>query len=452
MTRSRILVAMLAALILLASLLLIPRRDEHLTMLSRDGRYDEASALIAAMRRQGDARPELLTQQMLIHMKQGEVPRALDASSAYLAARPDDPAALEVHADLLLLMGRAKEHLAVSERLVRIRPEPERISQLLAKLKHAGHFAEERALLQHFAGSRMLQLKHYERLGALLSASGDWNGAARWLRYVDRHAPAGEARARLSLLYVLLQSGHVAEANERALRWLGAWRDAYLSGRLISMLAQHGGAPASVPLVSHFVEIMPGSVMEVAGVLTNAGQIEISRILLAEWIDRTPSPTARESRDYVHASLAADEHRRPLQKLLALLRDGGAQEVIAAFVEEIAHAYGAKTIAHLIPHLPGRILQQRPLLAADLALAAGNSQLARWYLEKVEIARLSDEQQDRWLELMRHAVPASAALERLLVLLERGLLPERFVPVAAEQARAAGRPALHDAIWASLRR
>lgn len=124
MRRSRIIVAMLAALILLAGLLLIPRRDEHLTMLTRDGRYDEASRLIAAMRAQGDARPELLMIDLNLYRKLGDVPRALEATRSYLAVRPDDTAALEVHVDLLLQMGLAREHLTASERLVRMRPDP----------------------------------------------------------------------------------------------------------------------------------------------------------------------------------------------------------------------------------------------------------------------------------------------------------------------------------------
>ena len=452
MRRSRIIVAMLAALILLAGLLLIPRHDEHLTMLTRDGRYDEASRLIAAMRAQGDARPELLMIDLNLYRKLGDVPRALEATRSYLAVRPDDPAVLEVHADLLLQMGLAREHLTASERLVRMRPDPERVARLLAQLSSAGLVEREEALLAHFAGSSVLRLEHYERLGALLSAKGDWQGAARWLRHVDRHAAADQSKARLKLLYVLLQSGQSAEARDRAGRWLGTWRDPYLSGQLILMLAQQSGEAAALPLALRLAETMPAAALDVAAVLTQAGQSAISRALLSRWIEGAGAPSPNDIRGYIYASLAAAEARRPLEKLLSLMRESADPEVIATFVEEIAHAYGPGTIGHLMPHLAMETLQRRPLLAADLAMASGNVQLTSWYLDKVDVTQLSEAQQDRWLELARHVGSASAVLERLLRLWERRGLPQRLIEEAAAQARTAGRPAIHDAIWASLHR
>lgn len=447
----RFLIAVLAASVLLAGLMLIPRSDEHLTMLTRDGRYEEAARMLAAMRAQGDMRPELLTQQMTIHIKQGDVPRALEASRIYIEARPADVGALEIHAELLLHAGLLDEHLAASERLVRLRPEPERVRRLLAELRLGGHLDRELALLRHFAGSRALRLEHYERLGGLLAARGDWQSAARWLRHVDRHAQAEESQSRLKLLHVLLQSGQSAEALERAQAWLVSWRNSYLAGRLILTLAQQGGDAVALPLAQRLADAMPDAVIEVAGVLTQDGQAGLSREMLSRWIDRTPAPTATEARDYVHAALTAGEFRKPLQKLMSLMRAGTQPEVVAAFVEEIAHAYGPHTLAHLMPYLPRQALHMRPLLAADLALAAGNPTLTRWYLDRVDFKRLSDLQQDRWLELIRQIEPSSSVLERLLPLWDKQILPRRFAAAIAAEARAAGRPAVHDAVWASLR-
>ena len=447
-----LLTAVVAALVLLGSLLLIPRRDEHLTMLTRDGRFEEASLIIDAMRAQGDARPELLHQQVILHIKQGDVPRALTASRSHLEARPDDVSALETHAELLLHAGLMKEHLAASGRLVRLRPNRDRLWRLLAHLRLAGEVEDELALLDHFVGSRMLKLEHFERLGSLLSARGDWRSAERWLRHADRLAPADESQARLRLLHVLLQSGQEAEALQFARRWLETWRDPYLSGRLLLALSREASESAAMPLALHFVDTMPEAALEVASVLTQAGQAGVSRAILSRWIDRTPSPSSSQARDFVHASFVAGEVGKPLRKLLDLMRAAAPSEVVAGFVEEIAHAYGSNSIAHLMPHLSADILHKRPLLGADLALSSGNAQLARWYLDKAEVAVLAEEQQDRWLELLRRTATPSGALEQMLLMWSRQHLPPRLIASIAEQARIAGRPAVHDAIWNSLRR
>jgi tetratricopeptide (TPR) repeat protein len=452
MRRHRILMIVLATVVLVVGLLLIPRRDEHLTMLARDGRFEDALRIVAQMRAQGDDRPELLAQQVLLQMKLGDVPRALEASRAYLQARPGDNAALEIHADLLLHMGHLDEHLAVEERLVRARPEPLRAARLLAKLRLSGRFEQELALLRHLAGTRALRFESYERLGALLAAAGDRAGAAHWLGHVDRLAPSEESRARLRLLHVLLQMGRGDEAAARAQRWLSSWRDAYLAGQVILALARHGGESAVLPVVRNLADTMPAAVLEVAGVLTEAGQTGVSRHLLAQWIDRTPLPTPAQARDWVHASLAAGEARRPLLKLLQMLHDSADPESVAGMAEEIAHAYGPDSLAHLMPALAADILPRRPLLAADLAQATGNLALAQWYLDKVDIARMSERQQDRWLELAGRIGPPSRMLERLLVLWQQRALPPRLTMAMAHAARAAGRPAVHDAILAALRR
>lgn len=440
-----------ALLALCAGFVLIPRSDEHVTMLARDGYYEEASKLLMAMGAAGDRRPELLLQAASLRMKQGDVPAALAAIEVYVAAKPADVGVLDTYAELLLDVGRLDDHLKVRDRLVRLRPYPAQIDDLLAMYRHHGRTRDELDLLRWLAGARQLTQAQYERLGRLLSARGEWAEAARWLRIVDRLAPPGESGGRLALLHVLIESGEIPEAIRRAEVWLAAWRSPHLSAQVLLRLAQIGSAD-SVVLARRWVEIMPETTFQIAGVLTQALQAGMSREMLAAWVERAVAPSAGEVRDYIHASLAAGETRKPLQTLLYLVHKRAPVEIQARFAEEIAYAYGAASLGAVLPMVSSALVNARPLLAAELAFASGNPRLASLYLDRVDPTRLADERLQKWLAVMREVEPPRAVVERLVSLWERKELPQPLLGVVAREAAIAGYADLHNAIWASARR
>jgi len=339
-------------------------------------------------------------------------------------------------ADLLLQSGQLDEYLRVTDRLVRSHPDPDRLSRLLALYRHHGRYDAELELLQTFAGSRYLSVPDYERLGALLSARGDWEGAKRWLRLVDRRAPAGETSARLRLLHVLLRSGRVEDAQRLAETWLTKWQNPYLAARLIIRLAQAGAVRSAVALARVCAERMPEAALQVAGVLTESAHPEIARELLARWIDLVSEPSADAARSYVHASLAAGEWRRPVEKLLQL-RTGSPPEIQAGFAQEIAYGYGPEMLAQLLPLLPRAALRARPLLAAQIMRLGENRQLAEWYLDRVDPSRLPGYQQKVWLALLRALKPAPFVLARLIKLRESGRMPPELAHILADEAKVA---------------
>ena len=435
--RHIIVTGVIAIFALAGGFLLIPRQDEYVAMLTRDGRYEEASRMLLSLRAAGDRRPQVLMQMLVLRIKLGDIPGALEAVEAVLAVRPGDPQAQEIMADLLLQSGQLDEYLRVTDRLVRSHPDPDRLSRLLALYRHHGRYDAELELLQTFAGSRYLSVPDYERLGALLSARGDWEGAKRWLRLVDRRAPAGETSSRLRLLHVLLRSGRVEEAQRLAETWLTKWQNPYLAGRLIIRLAQAGAARSAVALARLCAERMPETALQVAGVLTESAHPEIARELLARWIDLVSEPSADAARSYVHASLAAGEWRRPVEKLLQL-RTGAPPEIQAGFAQEIAYGYGPEMLAQLLPLLPRAALRARPLLAAQIMRLGENRQLAEWYLDRVDPSRLAGYQQKVWLALLRALKPAPFVLARLIKLRESGRMPPELAHILADEAKVAG--------------
>lgn len=435
--RHIIVTGVIAIFALAGGFLLIPRQDEYVAMLTRDGRYEEASRMLLSLRAAGDRRPQVLMQMLVLRIKLGDIPGALEAVEAVLAVRPGDPQAQEIMADLLLQSGQLDEYLRVTDRLVRSHPDPDRLSRLLALYRHHGRYDAELELLQTFAGSRYLSVPDYERLGALLSARGDWEGAKRWLRLVDRRAPAGETSSRLRLLHVLLRSGRVEEAQRLAETWLTKWQNPYLAGRLIIRLAQAGAVRSAVALAHVCAERMPEAALQVAGVLTESAHPEIARELLARWIDLVSEPSADAARSYVHASLAAGEWRRPVEKLLQL-RTGAPPEIQAGFAQEIAYGYGPEMLAQLLPLLPRAALRARPLLAAQIMRLGENRQLAEWYLDRVDPSRLAGYQQKVWLALLRALKPAPFVLARLIKLRESGRMPPELAHILADEAKVAG--------------
>ena len=159
---------------------------------------------------------------------------------------------------------------------------------------------------------------------------------------------------------------------------------------------------------------------------------------------------AEAARGYVHASLAAAERRKPVQKLLQLVQAGARPEIQAAFAEEIAYAYGPEMLTQLLALLPRKALDVRPLLAAQMARVGGNRQLAEWYFDRVDPSRLASHQQEIWLSLLSALKPVQIAIERLIELRESGRMPPELVDLLGDEARGAAIPELGNAVWVTI--
>src|SRR5258706_14876316 len=130
MTRSMrqhiIATGVVAIFALAGGFLLIPRQGEYVAMLTRDGRYEEASRMLLSMRGAGDRRPQVLMQMLVLRIKLGDIPGALEAVEAGLAVQPGDPRAQEEMAALLLQSGPVDEDLRVARLLLSGQPRHRR--------------------------------------------------------------------------------------------------------------------------------------------------------------------------------------------------------------------------------------------------------------------------------------------------------------------------------------
>ena len=239
MAHHKRLIVLMAIAVIIAGYVLLPRSDEHVAMLARDGLYESAAKELSALRVAGDRQPYSLMQTYLLREKQGDRAGALDALEAYLSIRPDDPAARENEAEMLLQNGLLDRYLDSFARLVAARPLSDRIKkQLIGLYRLHGRIDDELATLRAYAGTSMLGLAEIQRLGAILAERGDWLEAERWLDRADRLAPPDASAVRLLLLDVLIENNRIGEAFQRASAWIAEWHSAYLAGKLILRMAR----------------------------------------------------------------------------------------------------------------------------------------------------------------------------------------------------------------------
>lgn len=452
MTAYRLLVGMIALAVLIAGWLLVPRREEQVAMLTRDGYYDMASQELSSLQ-VGDAQhPRVLMQAHLLKEIQGDVVGALQDLDAFLAIRPGDLAARKRQAVFLLQTGQLDRYLSTLAMLAVAQPTTERILQLLALYRLHGRFDDELALLRQQAGKRPEDHVHLQRLGALLAERHEWLDAERWLRLAARSAPADDHEGRLLLLDVLIQNKRGSDIAKQPLAWMKAWRSPYLTGRLITKLAEAGlGAPAA-ELARASVDLMPASAFEIAGVLTQKGQPAVALEMLARWVAGEANPSRKDLRDFVYACGRAGDAAMPLRKLLEFVRIGAPPLLQGDLAEELAQAYGKGILASIRPLLSMEVLRAKPLLGADLALFEGNGQLARWFLSQADLSGMPPAQRTEWLALLQKTEPPSTVFNRLHQLWLDKRLPPELVRLFADEARRMGRLRLHHEIWTSLGR
>ena len=422
-------------LLVVVAVLILPRREERLAMLAAEGRHEDVIALIERQLVNGTRDPQLLAALGRSYAALGEYHRAIDTFDAYLTMRGDDLAAQERQAELLLQTGSIDRYLDTLAGVVAANPTASRVTRLTEFYRLHGRIDDEIATLRVYAGRSMLDLSQLERLGAILAERADWDEARRWLELVDDQAPRDASSGRLLLLDVLIQSNEIDQAYRRAQAWMTAWHSPYLSGKLILRMAQSGLTTPASKLTLKYTQTMPEHIVEMTGLLTSKGHQKLAQQMLAQWADHTVNPTGQQLRAFVQASALIVDIHGPLRKFAQLIRSGADPATQALLAEELAKAFGKPALASIRPFMSNDALLTRPLFAAELSLFEGNVELARWFLDRTELHRLSSEQRFAWLALLGRVETDANVYGRLAVLWSAGRLPEELLPPFAMSKR-----------------
>jgi tetratricopeptide (TPR) repeat protein len=448
-TKFVILIVLLLALVAVVS---FQRRSEQISMLAEEGRHREAIALLQRRLVDHPHDADQLAAMARSYAALGEYGQAIDLYGSYLMSRPNDLLALQRQADLLLESGMFDRYLDALARLVEARPSTEQIGRLVALYRLHGRPSDELATLRKYAGRGLLPTDQLERLGALLLAEGNWREARQWLAIEERKSPLESSTGRLLLLEALIQNDEADQAYRYAERWMTAWRNPFLSGKLMLRMARAGlDGPAS-ELALKWEGLMPDTTFEMAGLFVSQGHGELARIMLARWADQTENPTEEQLRAFVSTSAMLDTAPLVIAKFLQLVRDSTEPARLAQLADDMANAFGAPALSAIRPLLSSDILLTRPLFAARLSLSEGNYEMARWFLDRCDPNELTPEERPKWFALLQRVDTQADAVDRLLSLWEAGRLPADLAPQLADQALAVGRIGAHDAIWRSLER
>jgi tetratricopeptide (TPR) repeat protein len=447
MTRARLFVVVVIASLVVAAVVLSPRRDERAAMLAGEGRHAEAIALLQRRLADAPGDPDLLAALARSYAALGETASAIVAFDAYLAARPDDSAAREREAKLFLQGGDVDRYLAAMARAVAARPTPVQVTQLVELYRLYARDDDEIRTLTAYGTMRLLDPAQLERLGALLAARGDWRGARTWLEQADLAAPPDAAEGRLLLLEVAIRLGAVDAIDGRAKAWMAGWRSPYLSGRLLLRIAGAGNAREAARLASAYSDLAPEDALDMAGLLVGKGFPGLGRLLLVGWSERADVEDGPHLRAFVQTAARLGEPSVVLRKLMRLSEGGADPSARGQLAEDLVDAFGSEALAAVRPFLSREVLGTRPLFAAEIADSEGNPEAARWYLRRVDPGGLRAGQGAVWLALCRRLQMEPEAKAGLARLLAERRIPDDLVPRMAGDAARLDPVVALDLIW-----
>lgn len=450
MTSARQFIFLVIISLLIAAVALSPRREEHAAMLAGEGRHKEAIALLERQLATAPDDPDILAALGRSDAALGEIPQAIDAFDEYLAVHPHDVAAREKEAELLLQSGLIDRYLAAMARAAAEQPTPARVTRLIELYRLHGRVDDEIDTLEAYAGKGILEVAQLERLGALLAERGDWRGARHWLELADRNAPPDASAGRLLLLEVMIQSNEVDEVDRRAQGWMAAWRNPYLSGKVILRVAQSGHARVASSLAIAYTD-MSDDALEMVGFLASKGRQNLARQMLFRWAASVTKADATQWREFVQESVLIGEVGLPLGKFLQLARSGSDTAAEGQLAEELFNAFGSQVLTAIRPLLSNEALLRRPLFAAEISLSEGNHEMTRWYLSRIDLAQLPRERLKVWLALERQVETDAEVFRRLAMLWSDGRLPTELAAGLADEAAKSGQVAMHDLILNSMR-
>ncbi len=414
MTRAGRFILVVIVSLLVAAVVLYPKHDEHAAMLAGEGRHAEAIALVQGRLAAAPHDPDLLAALGRSYAALGQIPQAVDAFDAYLAARPDDFAAREREAELLLQSGRLDRYLDALARATAAAPSPERITRLVERYRLHGRVEDEIGALQTYAGKGLLDAAQLERLGALLAYRGDSTAARRWLELADREAKPDSSAGRFLLVEVMILNNAVEQIEDRARGWMVGWRSPFLAAKLISRIARSGHAGVASRLALAYVDAAPNAALQIVGAIAAAGRPDLARRMLVRWAASTNGATGDDLHVFVQESALLGSVDVALEKFLRQARSGGDAATMGRLAEDLVNSFGNPALVAIRPLLSTEALLSRPLFAAELSLWDGDRDLASRRLTRIDPKRLPPEERTVWRALAQCMDMDPDAFGRLL--------------------------------------
>ena len=220
MLRHVVLTLLLITTAIAAGVAMVPGERERWTMLVRDNRNEEALDILEARYRAGHRDVDAVWRLYKLLMSFAEIARATQVIEQFVADRPGDVEAISLlakhYGDTQNVHG---EEWAL-ERLFELSPSQETAQRLLSMYRLDGAFDREENLLRSLLARQMIVPNDSERLGLLLFARGDLDGARQALTHFDEIADSERIVGRLALFDLLVQLGETQTALAKVAAWI----------------------------------------------------------------------------------------------------------------------------------------------------------------------------------------------------------------------------------------
>lgn len=379
MWRSLLAVLVMAVVAVGVSLLLIPGGHELALMKFRDRDFEEALPAYEKRYAEGDRSAATVMPLSRLHLQEGRVDRAIAVMEAFVAAEPRSVEARQLLGVLYHGAQRMGDYLANLEAIDALLPSEEAQRELATYYEFYADFERLAGALGRLADRRPDDAEIVTKLAALLAASGDAEQAVARLRALDDTLPEGATDdARDLLMNLLLELGRTEEAVDRARRWLERRPTVAETLGLGNQLVDAGRADLARALLKPFEERANGDLalaLALVDLDTATGRVEDARDRLLGLRKNGSIGDAWLGR-FIGLAFGAGLPALALEVVqgrdLALIPDWA----LAGLAETAYARKDRATLDRLAAELGDGFLTERPILAANIALARGDTAAA----------------------------------------------------------------------------
>ncbi len=437
MTAASRFIVLVIVLVGAAAAVLAPRTREQLAVLQDEEMYAQIISLLEPRLAAGDKDSSLLAALGHAYGKVGNHPKAIELLRRYAAVRPNDAGVYAELAEFLFQTGDLDGAVAMLNRSIALDPKPSRITRLAALYRQLEQPDAERALLARFEPLLDVSDGSVLRLAQLEAESGARDAAIRTLMLPQITLSAGTraTEERIVLAGLLVEGGRSSEAVRLATRWAVEWNEAWLSGRLLQTIAIRAPAVDADELADVVVSLHPEIRLFLAHQLGAAGARPVALHLLERWGAANPRPSSIDIAAFLSACIEQGDPAILWRAYAASLRAPAPTDVLVRLTQALAAQFGIEALAPFWPSLPPDVIQQAPILAAQLAFNASDLETTRRLLDRVDLLTADETSRAIWFELLRAVASPDEQFRVLRTRQSGGRLP---ATVRAAYLRAVG--------------
>lgn len=455
MNRLAILIAACMTLVaILVGYLIVPGRLEQVTMLTRDGQYETALAQLEAFIALPEENPELYMQGFELQNRYGDPERGEALLQTYFELRPDDIDAWRRAADAFSRRHQPRQLVNALEHVVRLSGDGAAASELAHRYRLESRFDDELRIYRSLPPVA-LPAEDRMRYASLLIAVGEDAAAVPVLEALDAQGEALGQAARHMLFAAETRIGAHDKAAALATHWLEEGDDLHAYVTQAGYLARAGARHALTAMATHPRVIAdPKALGAMADFLASNGRQDVLAELIAmaigHAVDLDPERADQFVRQVVATSLYRGLAPEAMRSLAQALHEDSAPALVASFMQALFDHAGYAALAPFRTMFSPRILEQRPVLAAQMFMMERNVLAARGFLLATDLRTVTTDERLQWLELAIRLLPEEQFVGELSARARAGALPQDMAPAVLKVASHFGRQDRMRELWAAL--